>query len=80
MSHTTSIRKAIVQGMREAIHPSPRVVRYSDKDIVRLLCNYWGMPHWEKSAHIFAAAEQRGYSGDRNQSIAERFLEGCVFP
>jgi hypothetical protein len=60
---------------------SARVVRYSDKDIVRLLVGWCGMSCWERNAHLHVAAVQRGFQGDMaNGRAKETFLEAIVLP
>ena len=54
------------------------VIRYSDQDILRLLRDT-NRPAWERTAHITAAARQRGYSGDEsNQERMIHFLEASL--
>ena len=70
----------------EARQQRQRRITYSDDDIRSLLTNMRrpgrpGQPAWERSAHLKAAAIERGYSGDLNNiDRVSRFLEDIVFP
>ncbi len=52
-------------------------VHYSHHDIAGLLINSPRRPAWERTAHMIAAARQRGYTG--GDAGAEKFLDSLVF-
>lgn len=57
---------------------SPGIIRYSDADIARLLRDTTRAA-WERTAHLKAAAQQRGYAAkDENLDRVVSFLESAV--
>lgn len=60
-----------------------RLVTYTNADIEKLLVGT-GRPAWERSAHLIAAAKQRGWAGYYgrfdNASAAQTYLEDVIWP
>lgn len=60
--------------MKRKTRKTHRVVRYTDHDVIGLLTNRVNRPAWERTAHLKAAAKQRGFRGSE-LAAAIRFLE-----